>query len=70
MIDRITCPIGLPEITGKEPAVIAVGVGLRRSVLAMQRQDGARRSHGADLRQLGHETPTSRSTPDRSAPTS
>ncbi len=25
-IDRITCPIGVPEITGKEPAVIAVGV--------------------------------------------
>ena len=25
-IDRITCPIGLPEITGKEPAVIAVAV--------------------------------------------
>lgn len=24
--DRITCPIGLPELTGKEPAVIAVGV--------------------------------------------
>ncbi|HEY2238133.1 MAG TPA: xanthine dehydrogenase accessory protein XdhC [Streptosporangiaceae bacterium] len=25
-IDRITCPIGLPGITGKEPAVIAVAV--------------------------------------------
>ncbi len=25
-IDRITSPIGLPEITGKEPAVIAVSV--------------------------------------------
>jgi xanthine dehydrogenase accessory factor len=25
-IARITCPIGLPDITGKEPAVIAVGV--------------------------------------------
>ena len=25
-IDRITCPIGLPEIAGKEPAVIAIGV--------------------------------------------
>ncbi|SDF92211.1 xanthine dehydrogenase accessory protein XdhC [Klenkia brasiliensis] len=24
--DRITCPIGLPELTGKDPAVIAVGV--------------------------------------------
>jgi xanthine dehydrogenase accessory factor len=25
-ITRITCPIGLPELAGKEPAVIAVGV--------------------------------------------
>jgi len=25
-IDRITCPIGMPELTGKEPAVIAVGI--------------------------------------------
>lgn len=25
-VDRITCPIGLPGLTGKEPAVIAVGV--------------------------------------------
>jgi len=25
-VNRITCPIGLPGITGKEPAVIAVGV--------------------------------------------
>ncbi|MFC7575283.1 XdhC family protein [Klenkia terrae] len=24
--DRITCPIGLPELAGKEPAVIAVSV--------------------------------------------
>jgi xanthine dehydrogenase accessory factor len=26
VIDRIGCPIGLPSITGKEPAMIAVGV--------------------------------------------
>jgi xanthine dehydrogenase accessory factor len=26
VIGRITCPIGLPGITGKEPAVIAVAV--------------------------------------------
>ena len=26
VIDRITCPIGRPELTGKEPAVIAIGV--------------------------------------------
>jgi xanthine dehydrogenase accessory factor len=26
VISRITCPIGLPGITGKEPAVIAVAV--------------------------------------------
>lgn len=25
-VARITCPIGLPDLTGKEPAVIAVGV--------------------------------------------
>jgi xanthine dehydrogenase accessory factor len=25
-IDRITCPIGKPDLPGKEPAVIAVGV--------------------------------------------
>jgi xanthine dehydrogenase accessory factor len=28
-ITRIECPIGLPELTGKEPAVIAVGVAAR-----------------------------------------
>ena len=26
VVDRITCPIGLPAITGKEPTVIAIGV--------------------------------------------
>lgn len=26
LLDRITCPIGLPEISGKEPAVIAIAV--------------------------------------------
>ncbi len=26
VIDRIACPIGRPEVTGKEPAVIAIGV--------------------------------------------
>lgn len=25
-VDHITCPIGLPSLTGKEPAVIAIGV--------------------------------------------
>ena len=25
-IERITCPIGIPSITGKDPASIAVGV--------------------------------------------
>ncbi|HYP46936.1 MAG TPA: hypothetical protein VEQ66_17285, partial [Propionibacteriaceae bacterium] len=25
-INRIPCPIGHPEVTGKEPAVIAIGV--------------------------------------------
>ncbi|WP_026549253.1 xanthine dehydrogenase accessory protein XdhC [Arthrobacter sp. Br18] len=28
-VDRISCPIGLPEITGKAPAVIAVSVAAR-----------------------------------------
>ena len=28
-IDRISCPIGLPEITGKAPAVIAISVAAR-----------------------------------------
>ena len=37
VIDRITSPIGLPEITGKEPAVIAVSVAASL-LLAMQRQ--------------------------------
>ena len=35
VIDRITSPIGLPAITGKEPAVIAVGVACAL-VLAIQ----------------------------------
>ena len=42
VIDRITSPIGMPEITGKEPAVIAVGVACAL-VLAMQQQAAARR---------------------------
>lgn len=35
VIDRIRCPIGIPDITGKEPAVIAVGVACEL-VLKMQ----------------------------------
>ena len=37
VIDRISCPIGMPEITGKEPAVIAIGVACEL-VLRMQQQ--------------------------------
>jgi xanthine dehydrogenase accessory factor len=36
-IARIVCPIGLPEITGKAPAVIAVGVA-SALVLALEKQ--------------------------------
>jgi xanthine dehydrogenase accessory factor len=42
VIDRITSPIGMPEITGKEPAVIAVGVACAL-VLAMEQQAAVRR---------------------------
>ena len=35
-VARITCPIGLPEISGKEPAAIAVGVAATL-VLTMER---------------------------------
>jgi xanthine dehydrogenase accessory factor len=37
VIDRIRCPIGLPEIIGKEPPVIAVGVACEL-VLRMQQR--------------------------------
>jgi xanthine dehydrogenase accessory factor len=36
-IGRIRCPIGTPEITGKDPAVIAIGVAAEL-VLTLQRQ--------------------------------
>jgi xanthine dehydrogenase accessory factor len=26
VVERITCPIGLPDLPGKQPAAIAVGV--------------------------------------------
>jgi xanthine/CO dehydrogenase XdhC/CoxF family maturation factor len=39
VIDRIRCPIGMPEITGKQPPVIAVGVACEL-VLRMQEQAG------------------------------
>jgi xanthine dehydrogenase accessory factor len=39
-IDRIRCPIGTPEITGKDPAVIAIGVA-GELVLKMQLQTTA-----------------------------
>jgi xanthine dehydrogenase accessory factor len=42
VIDRITSPIGMPEITGKEPAVIAVGVACAL-VLAIEQQAAVRR---------------------------
>ncbi len=46
-IDRITTPIGLPEITGKEPAVIAVSVAadLLRAFAGIARTD----SHPAGM---------------------
>ena len=40
VIDRIRCPIGTPEITGKDPAVIAIGVA-GELVLKMQLQTTA-----------------------------
>ena len=36
-IDRIRCPIGMPEITGKEPPVIAVGVACELVLFMQQR---------------------------------
>ena len=42
VINRISSPIGLPEITGKEPAVIAISVA-SSLLLAMQRQADVRR---------------------------
>src|SRR6476661_3014833 len=43
VIDRIRCPIGMPEITGKQPPVIAVGVACEL-VLRMQEQAGRLRA--------------------------
>lgn len=37
-MDRVTCPIGLPGITGKEPAVIAVAVAAQ--LLLLLKRDG------------------------------
>ena len=45
-IARITTPIGLPELTGKEPATIAVGVAAAL-LLALQREDAVRSGSGA-----------------------
>ena len=42
---RITTPIGLPEITGKDPATIAVGVA---ADLLMRVRTGARRRRRQD----------------------
>jgi len=44
VINRISSPIGLPEITGKEPAVIAVSVA-GALLLALQRRSDAGRQH-------------------------
>lgn len=53
-IDRITCPIGLPTIVGKEPAVIAIGAAAALLVT---------------LRQSGDEPRTGSAEPDESAGT-
>jgi len=49
VIDRITCPIGVPAITGKDPAVIAIGVAAEL-VVAIQRQVAERQSSTAAAR--------------------
>src|SRR5579872_4032494 len=51
MLNRLTCPIGLPGIAGKEPAVIAAAVAAqllmaRTSVLHARRGDGGREGAG------------------------
>ncbi|MGS0684989.1 xanthine dehydrogenase accessory protein XdhC [Nakamurella sp. GG22] len=46
VIDRITSPIGMPGIAGKEPAVIAVSVACSL-VLSMQQQASARADRSA-----------------------
>jgi xanthine dehydrogenase accessory factor len=32
-LDRLTCPIGIPEIKGKEPAVIAASLAAQLLIL-------------------------------------
>jgi xanthine dehydrogenase accessory factor len=49
-IDRITCPIGQPEITGKEPALIAIGVA---AALALTLQAAPVRPSGRKVARTG-----------------
>ena len=47
---RLTCPIGIPGITGKEPAVIAASVAAQLLIVAERRQAAA---SAADARGVG-----------------
>ena len=49
MIDRISCPIGMPEITGKEPPVIAVGVACELVLRMQQQAEPGRRGRAGDV---------------------
>lgn len=49
-IARMSCPIGLPGIAGKEPALIAVGVVAQMVTLAGQRASPVTRSSSSALR--------------------
>jgi xanthine dehydrogenase accessory factor len=40
MLSRLTCPIGIPGIDGKEPAAIAVAVAAQLLIVAERRQAG------------------------------
>jgi xanthine dehydrogenase accessory factor len=40
-IDRLVCPIGLPQIKGKEPAVIAAGIAAQILMLAQDAETPA-----------------------------
>ena len=50
-LDRLTCPIGLPQVPGKQPAAIAVAVAgqllAHSAALAEKRRPAARRAVNA-----------------------
>jgi xanthine dehydrogenase accessory factor len=58
VLERVTTPIGLPELTGKDPATIAVGIAAALLMTFERESASARAQHSDPLAEPARESPS------------